>query len=216
MEYIKKYKSFEIFYEDDINMFTTFIDDLDVSANSLNLLQEKITNMKKENPSIKYTPEYIESYVSTKDIPGNLANFMRNFEKKYPSPRKSNLVEFDKISDDPYPYMNKHSKLIENLRYLLIAQLAHHGDYLYELWIRYDGNPKHNNFMKETFELHKKKLFEKMRDYLARVCLSSNYALGYCLFTGIAFIRNNIDDIYVDLKTHNEKEFIKELKKIIS
>ena len=212
MEYVKSYKKFKIFHEEDIDMFTTFIDDLDVSANSLNLLQEKITKMKKEDPTIKFTPDFMETYISTKGMPGYISSFVRDFEKKY---SKSDRVEFDKISDNPFPYMNKHSVLVENLRYLLLDQLAQKDKCLYELWIRYDGNPKHIDFIKEMSEYRKIKFTEKMRDYLASVCLSSNHALGYCLFTGIAYIRNNLDDTYVDLITLNEKEFTKALKKII-
>ena len=80
MEYVKSYKKFKIFHEEDIDMFTTFIDDLDVSANSLNLLQEKITKMKKEDPTIKFTPDFMETYISNRNMPENLDYNIENMK----------------------------------------------------------------------------------------------------------------------------------------
>ena len=217
MEYIKSYKKFKIFYEEDIDMFTTFIDDLDVSANSVNLLQEKINKMKEEDNTIKYTPEYKDVYQASKGIPGDLINDSIQKTKDFINRNAdlfSNSNDFVKFSTSPYVYIDKYWSVLEILRLRLLTEIENMPNHNYEIFISYDGNPKHNEFIKNINRKYKHKFFEKIHDYFFKVSLLDTEILGYFLFTGILSIRDINKSTSIGVRFFKERALINRLKKI--
>lgn len=203
-------------------MFTTFIDYLDVSANSVDLLQDKINKMKKENSKIIYTPEFKSVYEAGKGLPGDLLNlskqntqnYINNHNELFNKSNKNAEKDFIKISSDPHKYIDKYWVMISKLRYIIVRDLNIIPDHSYEIWVDYDGNPKHNAFIKYIRNSFKIKFFEKLPNYILRVCLSDAEAFGYFLFTGVVIVRNRTESYSISMRTHSEKLLVKKIKEI--
>ena len=219
MDFVEKYKKFEIFYEEDIDMFTTFIDFVDVSSSNIVSLKEKIEKMYIADESISYTPSFKEIYLTEKKLTVKEKDFLQklNIYSSSMTGWKSDksIEDFEKISSAPYDYINKYIDDLENLKNYFNNLIKNSPPYDFELWINYKGDPVHNKFIKLMFSNYKKKIFENMTDYLARICFLNTNALGYCLFTSIAVIKDNEKNRFIDIRTLTEQDFIQEIRENI-